>query len=453
MWVALWGWLACAAQDELEVGVLELLERLAPEGPGARVIELGRTEAGRAAIREAIAAAGGWKARRIDADPQTYYEGEIFTADAQGFLALKPERAAELQILAARVRAAREFHALVGVRLDQIARSPDGQGELDRRIVEFLKDPRGRLGVTIQLTDELGVPLESQFFDGFVRGDDGMLRLADEARESVGGLVEGIAGQRERAGEQGAAWEAFLRERKADEGAAALAGEFARRVLTARLTRYLTEGSENAMESLEWDTEGDLRVLVADVGAVRETLEAIGPRIKALAEGLATDEELLSKLKEQLADEQARVMLAERILTARRGYNEYGDDVLGGIRGMLYENNGERLAGFVEVGGPLLDEHAMFEDIAERCTDAKLADCFGAAEATRLLAAHRDATLAPLREAALRGALEVFGRRTLVEKDGKLHWRAERAWKVERIARRAAEIDREMKAAQAQQEP
>lgn len=131
------------AQDDEEENrdVARLVSMLAPDGASGKIAELGKTEAGREALREALDQVVGWKTRGFERDMDSHYEAHLFEIDGEGNLKLRAERRAEIDTLAGKLAEAQkhfdDFCKAAGVLADEIGETT----EIDKRLKALWRDP------------------------------------------------------------------------------------------------------------------------------------------------------------------------------------------------------------------------------------------------------------------------------------------------------------------------
>lgn len=437
-------------QDPLEQATSELLRRLDPVGPGARVVEIARTEPGRRALTEAIEDAVYFKLRSVENDPWSRYEEHLFECGPDGTLKVRAERRAEMEGLAARTKASRERFASFQRRLDERIAAWPGDEDLDKRAKEFLAKPESRPALFQRFQEQMGDPPDEALARALRRGADGRLVLRSDwieaYEERMEALAEVRAGLETRRGDV-----RLLIERVADEALRkTVNSDFAVTFLAARLARFALEDDqelvERMLEELQIDPDApDYSKLADEVRAAEALLKEVTPRLEALATAMVDGDGATGTLKRQILNAADRIIFVEEMRTARRDAAFQEQAYFEELREVLIGENGEVLAGLEEFAAAFPADREAFAEIAERCADPAVAGIFSAPEAAAPLWAHFDGLMLEFREAALDRALDVFTKRYLTEAGGKLRWREDRAGRIDRIAGRARAIAAEPK--------
>lgn len=135
-----------ADDDEgVERAVPEFVRKLSAEGPGGKLLEIAKTEAGRRAIAEAMQKCVAWELRGFERDPETHFEKHLFDRDDNGTLRPRPERAAEFDLIRQSLESVKSRFAAFNEKADVLVGFIDESTELDKRVKAAWKDPRYRL--------------------------------------------------------------------------------------------------------------------------------------------------------------------------------------------------------------------------------------------------------------------------------------------------------------------
>jgi hypothetical protein len=294
--------------DDENRDVARLVSLLAPEGLSGKVAELGKTEAGREALSEALDLVVSWKTRGFERDMDSHYESHLFEIDAEGGLKLRADRRVDIDALTGKLVEAQRLFEDFRKAAEALSAEIGETTEIDKRLKALWKD-----------ADYLAAR-----FHGFA-GD----ALSD------------------------------------DEGTPA-----------AKIEEFFKEIREE-----------------------QYTRKETGLTAKAYA---------------------------------------VGDVVL-----MAPEDVDKEKAQYLE---ELAEARGFFQDVAERASEAWVADLFGKPLATHLLEEHQGRLQEEWTAAARAKAVEAFARRYLVPAGDKHAWKPERSARAEEILRRAAEIAREQEA-------
>ncbi len=422
-------------EDERNPEIEALISKLAREGPSARLVELSRTESGFRAIEEAVHAAVGWKTRGFEADPWTHYEAWLFTRDAKGALAVRPERRADLESLARRVDRAKALFEDFNRRMDAkgTATVPAGAAAppTELRLALFRIFAEACQEEALETLDGIAAALKP--------GADGKLRPAGEEAEELAEVLAEMAEEGEELADFEQEYLAFAARAPEGELRQALTGEFARRYMASRIAATETdEDDANALPPLRQaladlgtsETDPDWAKIRAEIARGEALHREVQAEFDRLAAGLADDQ---ADLKEHLRDAKLRVRIAERTAALRAG-------AMAEVEEALAEAEGDEEEGPVH---EYREVRSALRDLAERSTDRAAAAIFSSGPGTAAVQAHVDEVMERLREEALRDAIPAFTARYLEDRNGTWHWRADRAERVDEIVRRAAEIEKE----------
>lgn len=467
---------AAPAQEGLERAAAALAEKLSAEGPAAKLAEVAGTEAGRRALEEALRECLAWKLRPLERDPETCFEGYYFTRDEDGALHPRAERRGELESLRRSLDvlkgAYEEFHR----RADGLVARIVETSEIDRRVKNAWADGSYRLALFAEYAREHGESLPSGVLGGVFekalwRDESGKMRVRESAAEDLHELLDGALSRLTKGGEADDRYWAVVEKSADAETRRVLASPFARAFVRSRMGRAEDDGGDRCRRLLVLyglvDGEAAaLRNLRKDVEEAERHAAGLRARLDEVAAGLEGTADLERKLKLFLADEPSRAVLVEEFLAAKFDSSDPADQFFQELIGDLFEPvaGGLRVRAerFAEEGGPARPENVdrevreavqsfaerrrVFEDMAERCADARVAELLAAPLAVPILERRVEQVCEKLREAEYGRALAAFARRYLEATGDRYRWRADRAAKAEAIVARAQEIAREMEA-------
>lgn len=468
---------AAPAQEDLDQAIKDLAGKISKEGISGKLAEAAATDWGVQAIHEKIDFLLGARTGRFERDPLGSYEDALFTVDANGDLALRPERKEEIAGLAARMKNAASSMGDFRRRCDALVKRLGEDGEFDRRARAAWSDPGFRLAFFHRHPAELREHSTAEIADLFVlrgltRGADGKLRIgglfADELRgriESTVGMLDMIKTYEK----------SYLQE------AAKVKDEAARALLTSDagihviLGRLLRQAIEGGAESIGGITEGDegagrpplvsfnlgLDELVPVVKSVQATAAALQDPLDRAAGEIAADAEPEQNLLRFLKSAGARLLLAERAAGMIKDQAVHADEIFAAILedgfeekdGRLHVKKGRYVNDQKEESIEALDAELNnvveefngsirqdFDRLAERCLDSGVIAVLENREATFLLLEHRDLVLTSAVEAVRKQALDVFMKAYLVKQGEVYVVRPDRAARVQSILDRAAAI-------------
>ncbi len=473
--------LAAGAQDELDGKFSDLSDRLAKDGPSARLAGLCGSDHGRQALREKIEFLLQSRAGRIERDPQGHFEDHAFEKDADGNLRVRPERRADLEALARRAAAAPRVMQGFNRRADAFAATIDDSTPIGKRMKAAWLDPEFRLGMFHRHSADAREGsaeehLEALLLGALERGKEGRFRVADARRPGMRDFIAGTYAILDQVKEYE---KAYLRK------AAAVNDEAARRALSSdagtlfvlgRLARQAAEGAEartgelSQAENEERDVSfnADLAELAAALregeklsGELKARFEALGKELS----GSGIDE---LDLFDFLKNERVRMLVAERILGTMEEQRRKAAAVFDAVREDAFTDAGGKLAvkkgRYVdengadspdaleaELRGPvdeLSGAHAPFALVAERAADRAAIDLFENRAATFVFQDEVGRVAAELVAAVRRDAFDLFLRTYCARTGESYAVRPERAHKVEELARRAEQIRKEQEAAE-----
>jgi hypothetical protein len=466
-----------ADEDGLERAVTDFVKKLSPEGPSGKLIELAKTEAGRGAIAEAMRESVAWKLRGYERDPETHFENHLFARDEDGTLRPRPERSADFDSIRKAVGEMKAKFEDFNKRADALVARIVETTEIDKRVKAAWKDSRYRLARFADLEGdrEEDGSLEEMFSELLRRDDSGKLHVREGQAEEIDELVEEVASSLAKGSVGEAAYAAAVDRLKEDEAKRVMGSAFARAYIRAKiggaddeggdpfkhllLLNGLVDGEAVAMANLRKEVEAGQRLMVS-----------LKERLDGIVSSLADEGDANRMLKTFLADEASRVALVARTLSEKE---EGGDPIADFFREVEmdeFEARGDGLGvpatRFTDEEGEVkkaatpeqvdreLQEtvrefahrQGRFLDMAERCTDASVAELLSMPLAAPALERKMGALMKSLERAALEKAPAAFARRYLAGTGDTMAWRADRASKVDEIAARAKEIELEREA-------
>lgn len=462
------------AQEGPERAAAALAEKLSAEGPAAKLAEVAKTEAGRRALEEALRDCLAWKIRPLERDPETHFEAHYFTRDEDGTLRPRVERSGELESLRRSLEAMKEAYEDFNRRADALAARIAEASEIDRRVKTAWGDFRYRQALFAEYAREnelvsggLGEVLEK----ALQRDESGKLRVRESAAEDIHELADGALSRLTKGGEGDDKYWAVVEKSADAETKRVLGSPFARAFVRSRMGRADDESGDRCQRLLllYGAVDGEaaaLRNLRKDVEEAERHAAGLKARLDEAAAGLEGTGDLDRKLKLFLADEPSRAALVEELLAAKFESADPAEQFFMELTGELFEQGGGGLtvkAGrFAEEGGldrpenvdrevreaiqSFAERRRVFEDMAERCADAGVAELLAAPLAVPVLERRVEDVSEKLREAAYDRALADFARRYLEGTGDRYRWRADRAAKADAIVARAQEIAREMEA-------
>jgi hypothetical protein len=462
-----------ADEDGLERAVVEFVRKLAPDGPGGRLIELAKTEAGREAIADAMRECVARELRGLERDPETRFEDYLFTRDEGGILKARPERAAEFELIRKALESAKAKFARFNQKADALAARIVETTEIDKRVKAAWMDPRYRLARFADLEkDEDEGSFEELFSDALRRDESGKLHVRDVQAEELDELIDDVSSRLAKGSVGEATYAAAVERLKDDEARRVMASPFARAYIRFRVGGADDEAGDPFKDLLVRNglVDGEavaMANLRKDIEAAQRLLESVKPRLDEIAGSLAEEGDANRKLKTFLADEASRAALVAHALSEK---GEGGDPIADFFRKVEMdefeargdglgvppnrfsdEEDGVKAAATPEQADRELREtvkefvarQRLFTDVAERCADPSVAELFTAPLAVPVLEQRMDRLMKSLRKAALEKAPAAFARRYLAGTGDKMAWRPDRAAKVDEIVDRAKEIELE----------
>ncbi len=486
--VALFAGLPLPLQEDVDSELERLAGKLAPEGPAGTLAGLMNSDAGRLAVKERIAEIVALAVDRYDRDPISWYERLLFAEDAEGNLRVRPERKEEVERLAREVaRRTRGWEAFGRQGEELAARIPE-DGELGKRLKGLWSNPDYRMALYQKIGRDSREPDAEYLFTelmgrGLHRGSDGRLRLRGNYRDET--LVAEASARAEAANAAG--YEEHVAKTLArlhPDPKKLLSTPEGRFTLARRLAQLAADGAEDPVARLfQTDLEGSASKGFTFKAAARGTLDeaaalaALSLELKPILEragaGMADATEGDRKVKEILLDEAARpaiAFLARQTLVQRRQQQDaaiaqFRDDHLaaeenGALsvrKGRFVNDQGQDSPDAVTAeGDALLAEfaanRATFAEIASRALDRAVVETYESRPGLSALLEHLTEVLETRKQAVRASGLERFVQSTLVGDGGSYRVRPERAGRVEEMARRAAEIQKNLDRAGGEEE-
>lgn len=467
-------------QDELDVDLLLLAQRLRREGPSAALADLLQLSSGRKAVRETIDLLVFGRSGRYERDAVGHFEDYLFTRDPAETLALRPERQADADRLRASVARAAKLRDDFGRRVDRWLGAIPEASDLERRYRAVWSDPEFRLALFQRFAEETRdlTPEElfrSSFGHALRPHPGGKLRVAAASRPEVADRVRATCERLDSLAAYEAAFRKWL-EAAPDAPLRARAGsEPALLHVSARLAREAAENAERPWGTLA-EKEGehaltlhvDLPAIVAAVEEARALDEALRPLFAEAAERLDGEEIVDIELREFLRNDRARGVVAEALEAeqdARRAkadafFDAYREDHLeargdaAAVKaGRFVDENGQASPDALEneLRAPIAEFAAFrypFDALAERCADSSLAALFEDRAATYAIREEVERVRVELTEAARLEGFRLFVDAYLARSGDEYALRPERARKLPGLVRRADQIRKETEEAE-----
>ena len=464
---------AAFAQGDLDAALEQMAGSLEKDPLSQKLAALTRSDAGKQALRERIDWLLSARIGRIERDGAGTYEDHLFSADENGFLHARPGCAEDFRWLAA--EAARAPMAQIGFNrrcADLVARIA-GDGEIEKRARRFWTDSEFRRAffqtrhAELIERDDAGL-LAELVTKAIEKRADGTVRLGP-AKQEVLDRLKATSGLLDTVKEYEKAWlrvvlaenDPDLRKRAGESGASTF--------ILGRLLRQLNDESEIVIGGVAEDGDDKtlsfnltLAELMDDVKEGEAMLKQIAPDLDQSLASLAGAEGEEAEFAGFLGNPRLRLLLAERLLDLRRVQTLKAQAVIDEVLADGFEGKAKLIVKKgrykddqgVDSPDALEGEYraviegfqaarASYDLIAERCADPATARMFASPEATFVFQQHQartiEARIASLREEGLKTFTGLY----LEKKGDAFAVLPLRAPKIDELARRAAEIQKE----------
>ncbi len=468
------------AQDEIDAALQQLADKLGSDEASAKLAALARSLTGRQAIRERIDFLLSARTGRIERDAIGIFEDHLFTRDEQGFLVARPGRAEDFKRLVRGVERAPLAMAGFNRRLDAMLERVGKGAEIDRRARAYWADPLFRTAFFHQRLDDLreqeeGALLDEVLAKTFEPRPGGGIRIAEALRQGAIDVANALRGRATAAANCEKSWLRLVLKETDDAVRTRAADSAVSRYVLGRLLRQAADGAEHPIGSVA-DIENSeektvtlavpIAELVKDADLCRAFEARIAPALDQAVAGLEGGGDPEKDVAEFMKNPRTRAILAEHLFESRRGEAARLDKVMGEILADSFEGSGDIL--WVkkgryrdEKGNESLEafenEHravlAAFREarsgldlIAERCADLQHARVFGSPAGTFVLQHEQSEVIESLVSVIRRDGLKTFTALYLEKKGEGFVVLPRRAERIDELARRAVEIQKEQDA-------